>query len=86
MISVVGKDRVGILARFSTLCAEKGVNIADVNQSILEDYFAMVMLAEIPSGDFDFASFRKMLLDEGEKLKMQVHVMHEDVFTSMHHI
>ncbi|MEE1170545.1 MAG: ACT domain-containing protein [Anaerovoracaceae bacterium] len=84
VITVLGKDMVGILARVSQTCAEANVNVVEVTQSILEDYFAMIMLVDI--------SKMTIGIDElTEKLKnnvsdMEIHVMHEDIFNSMHRI
>lgn len=86
VITVVGKDTVGILAKVSTLCAEKNVNIVDVTQTVMEDLFCMIMLCQIDklSGSFaDFASAAKAI---GAEQNLSVHVMHEEIFNSMHRI
>ena len=75
VITVVGKDMVGILAKVSGICAEKGVNVLEVTQSILQDMFVMVMMVDI-------TEFAKL----GEENNLKIHVMHEDIFNSMHRI
>lgn len=84
VITVIGKDMVGILAKVSTACAESNVNVADVNQTILQDFFTMIMLVEIEKMNLSFEEFRKKL--EETVPEMKVHVMHEDIFNSMHRI
>jgi ACT domain-containing protein len=84
VITVVGKDMVGILAKVSNTCAKANVNIADVNQTILDDYFTMVMLVEIDKMNMSFDEFRSEL--EKNVPTMKIHVMHEDIFNAMHRI
>lgn len=84
VITVLGKDSVGILSKVSTACAESGANIIEVTQSVLQDMFAMIMLAEIDNVPFDELSNKLDRLGEDNNLK--IHVMHEDIFNSMHKI
>ncbi len=84
VITVVGKDKVGILSSVSTACSEEKANIIEVTQSVLEDMFCMIMLVDICSAEFDKLSNR--LKEVEEKLNLKVHVMHEDIFNSMHRI
>lgn len=86
VVTVVGKDSVGILAKVSNVCAENNVNIIEVSQSILQEMFCMIMLVETKSENSDFASFSDRLKEEGKKAGLVIHAMHEDVFESMHHI
>lgn len=86
IITVIGKDAVGILAKVSTICAEYQANIIDVNQTVMEDMFAMVMLTEIDKLSADLSVLRKTLEKMGEENNLQIHVMHEDIFNSMHRI
>ena len=84
VITVVGKDMVGILAKVSQVCYQANVNIADVTQTVLKDYFAMIMLVEMDRMNTDFEKFRENL--ERAVPEMKVHVMHQDIFDSMHRI
>jgi len=86
VISVTGKDNVGIIAGVSTLCAENGANILDITQSVLSEYFAMIMLADIDNLSIPFASFVDTLEEFGNSKGLQIHTMHEDIFNTMHHI
>ena len=86
VITVVGKDRVGILANVSAICAENGVNIEDVTQSVMQDNFCMIMMADIPAMTTGFAEFAKELKNKGEEMNLVIHCMHEDIFDSMHRV
>ena len=86
VITVIGKDAVGILAKVSTICAEYSANIIDVNQTVMQDLFAMVMLAEIDRMSADLGVLRQSLEQLGTQENLQIHVMHEDIFNSMHRI
>ncbi|MBQ6824142.1 MAG: ACT domain-containing protein [Clostridia bacterium] len=86
VISVIGRDRVGIIARLSNICADSNVNINDITQKVRNDTFTMIMWVEIPEGEKDFAAFAKEMEDAGAEMGLIIHVMHEDVFDSMHRI
>jgi ACT domain-containing protein len=86
VITVIGKDTVGILAKVSGVCAEFNVNVTDVTQSVLEDLFAMVMLADITDMNADFVVLSDRMSELGKQLGLVIHTMHEDIFTAMHNI
>lgn len=86
VISVIGKDAVGIISRVSAVCAESGANIIDITQSVLQDMFVMVMLTEISDLSCSFSEYSDRLKALGEEIGVQVNVMHEDIFNSMHRI
>ena len=86
IISVVGQDRVGILNRVSGACAECNANIVDVTQSVLQNMFVMVMLVDITDIRVEFDALTKKMSALGEEIGMVIHVMHEDIFNSMHRI
>lgn len=86
VITVIGKDMVGILAKVSGICAEKNVNVMEVTQSILQDMFAMIMLVDISAMNCDFASLADELDALGKDMGLSIHTMHEDIFNSMHKI
>lgn len=86
VITVIGKDSVGILSKVSTACADVGVNIIEVTQSVLQDMFAMIMLAEIDKATVSFEDLSKKLDELGDNNHLKIHVMHEDIFNSMHRI
>ena len=84
VITVVGKDMVGILARVSAACAEMNANVLEVTQSILYGYFCMVMVVDISKVNDGVEGLDSKL--KSEVPDMVVHVMHEDIFNSMHRI
>ena len=86
VITVVGKDTVGILASVSTKCAEYGLNIEDVSQSVLQDMFCMIMIADISKMKVSLSEFGDDIGAMGKKMGMDIRVMHEDIFDSMHRI
>lgn len=86
VVAVIGKDTVGILAKVSGICAEYKANVMDVTQTIMQDLFAMTMLIEISNLTIDYADFADKLKSTGTEMGLQVHVMHEDIFNSMHKI
>lgn len=86
VITVIGKDNVGILAKVSEACSKADVNIVEVTQSVLQDMFAMIMLVEIDKSNIGFEQLRTNLKAVGESTNTKVHVMHEDIFNSMHRI
>ncbi|MCH5196835.1 MAG: ACT domain-containing protein [Oscillospiraceae bacterium] len=86
VVAVIGKDTVGILAKVSGLCAEYSANVMDVTQTIMQDLFAMTMLIDISRLNIDYADFADKLKAEGADMNLQIHVMHEDIFNSMHKI
>ncbi|MBQ8357595.1 MAG: ACT domain-containing protein [Clostridia bacterium] len=86
VITVTGKDSVGIIARVSTLCSQYNGNIVDITQSVLSEYFAMIMLVEIDQLSIPFADFADKLAEEGKKCALDIRAMHEDIFNTMHHV
>ena len=84
VITVVGKDTVGILAKVSTVCSEYDANIGEVSQSVLQDMFAMIMLVEL--GKKNFGELSSTLEKLGDENNLKIHSMHEDIFNSMHKI
>ena len=86
VLTVIGKDGVGILAKVSSKCAEYKANIADVNQTIMQEMFCMVMLVEIDKLSIAYTDFVDLMEAYGDEMGMKIHVMHEDIFNSMHTI
>lgn len=86
IITVIGKDSVGILSKVSTACAEVDVNIVEVTQSVLQNMFAMVMLVDIDKSSVGLDMLREKLDKVGKISNTKIHVMHEDIFNSMHKI
>ena len=86
VITVVGKDRTGIIAKISDTLYRHRVNIVDISQNVMEDMFAMVMLVNIDQCTVDFTALADLLDQDGETLGMKIHTMHEDIFDAMHTI
>jgi ACT domain-containing protein len=86
VITVIGKDSVGIISMVSTECAKYSVNIIDITQSVLKEYFAMIMIVEIGQISVPFSSFQKELEASGREKGLEIRVMHEDIFNTMHRI
>ena len=86
VITVTGKDTVGIIAEISAKCAENNANIIDITQSVMSEYFAMIMLVEIDSLKIKFADFADVLSEIGRERSLVVSAVHEDIFNTMHHI
>ncbi len=86
VVTVIGKDNVGIIASVSAECSRYGANIVDITQSVLQDYFAMIMLVEIENMSATLADFQKSMEALGNEKGLDIRVMHEDIFNSMHRI
>ncbi|MBO5164414.1 MAG: ACT domain-containing protein [Ruminococcus sp.] len=86
VVTVIGKDNVGILHKVSGVCSDMGANVIEVTQSVLQDMFAMIMLVDITDMTEDFSQLADDMTKLGEKLGLSIHTMHEDVFNSMHNI
>ena len=86
VITVVGKDTVGILAKVSEICAKSNINITEVSQTVMEDMFCMIMMADISLSNVEFTDFSDELTRYGEDNNLSIHAMHEEIFNSMHRI
>lgn len=86
VVTVIGKDNVGILHKVSGVCSELGVNVIEVTQSVLQDMFAMIMLVDITDMNKDFSILVDSMTSLGETLGLSIHTMHEDIFNSMHNV
>ena len=86
VLSVVGKDSVGILAAVASKCAEYSANINDVNQTIIDNYFTMYMIINIDKLTIEFNDFVDKIQELGKERSLEIHCMHEDIFNLMHRI
>ena len=84
VVTVIGKDMVGILAKVSATCAEANANVIEVTQSVLQEYFAMIMIIDISKMSISIDQLNENLRENVKG--MEIHVMHEDIFNSMHRI
>ena len=86
VVTIVGKDSVGIIAAVSTLLAENGVNILSINQNIMDGFFNMVMIADMAGSKIELAAVRQLLQEKGEALGVENKTQHEDIFNAMHKV
>ena len=86
IITVVGKDTVGIIARVCTYLADHKINILDISQTIVQGYFNMMMIADITGLEGDFGQTAKELEVLGEEIGVKVKIQREEIFTKMHRI
>ena len=86
VITVVGHDTKGIIAKVSAKCAERGANITEISQSVLKEYFAMIMVIDISDLSIAFTEFVDEMRKLGEESSLDIRAMHEDIFNSMHRI
>ncbi len=86
VITVVGKDRTGIIANVSGYLAEKKINILDISQTIMQDLFTMIMLVDSKDSDIDMNVLSQDLKKLGEDMSLTINIQHEGLFSSMHRI
>lgn len=84
VITVIGRDTVGVVAKVSAVCAELNINIEDVSQSIMQDMFCMIMLVNLNGCTVDSATMRERFAALGKEMQMQVTVTRQEVFDAMH--
>lgn len=86
IVTVIGQDRVGIIAGVSTILAEAGANVLDISQSIMDEFFVMIMMVDIGNATLPFEELKRRLHVRGEELSLKIDAQHEDVFKFMHRI
>jgi ACT domain-containing protein len=86
IITVIGHDRIGIIAKVSAILAGCRVNILDISQTILQEFFTMTMLTDLAAMDISLEDLSGKLREAGEDLGVSIRVQHEDLFKSMHRI
>lgn len=86
ILTVIGKDNVGIIAGVSQLLADLNVNILDVSQTIMKGYFTMMMTLDLSKADRPFGEIKKLLAEKGEALRVQIKIQREEIFSSMHNL
>lgn len=86
VISVIGKDRVGIIAGVSALLSENNININDISQTILDDIFTMIMLVDLKDNDIENSDIVEKLNALGDELGVAITIQHTDLFNRMHRI
>lgn len=86
VVTVVGKDKKGIIAVVSTALSERNANILDISQTILQDFFTMIMVVDLSECLLDFVTLRDELGQIGQKFGVVISCQHEDIFQYMHRI
>jgi ACT domain-containing protein len=86
VISVLGKDQVGIIAGATKILAEANVNILDISQTIMQEFFTMVMLVDISQATVPFSKLADEMKGLGTQLGLSIQIQHEDIFNAMHRI
>ncbi|SES96652.1 ACT domain-containing protein [Natronincola peptidivorans] len=85
-ISVIGDDKIGIIHGVTTVLKKHSVNVLDINQTLLQEYFAMVMLVDLEKMSIDFKQLKEELATAGEEIGVSIKIQHEDLFSTMHSI
>ena len=86
IVTVIGRDQVGIIAAVCALLSEKNVNVLDISQTVLQEYFTMIMLVDASQTDLPFAQLVKVLEEAGKEKGLVIHAQREDIFNAMHRI
>ncbi|HWJ02202.1 MAG TPA: ACT domain-containing protein [Verrucomicrobiae bacterium] len=86
IVTVLGKDQVGIIAWISTVLAGHNANILDISQTILQEFFTMIMIVDLSAASLEFNELREILASQGDIRGLKVTMQHEDVFQFMHRI
>lgn len=86
IVTVIGKDQVGIIAYVCTLLAEHNVNVLDISQTILREYFTMFMLVDSEHSDLPFSELATLLETKGQERSLDIKAQREDLFNAMHKI
>lgn len=86
VVTVVGKDKPGIIAKVSTILAENGANILDISQTIMQGFFTMIMIVDIQESGENFAKLKEILSESGDEIGVKISAQHEEVFEFMHRI
>ena len=86
IITTTGQDRVGIIAGVAAAAAERGLNILDVSQTLMDEFFTMIMRVEIPGGDVGMGELQEHLAAVGKRLGVMVRIQSSDLFTAMNEI
>jgi ACT domain-containing protein len=86
IVTVIGSDKVGIIAAVSAKLAEHNVNILDINQTVMREYFTMMMLVELEALNVPFTQLSEELSEVGRQIGLSIRVQREDIFKSMHEV
>ena len=85
IVSVIGKDQVGIIAKVTNVLADNKINILDISQTILQDFFTMMMIVDVADNK-DLDSLQKQLIEVGKVLNLNINIQLEEIFQAMHRV
>ena len=86
IVTVIGQDRTGIIAETSRVLADAGVNIVDISQTLLGEFFVMIMMADMTKATLSLDQLKSRLAAKATELGMRIDAQHEDVFKFMHRV
>lgn len=86
IVTVVGKDRVGIIAAVCTALADYQINVLDISQTVMQGYFTMMMVAEVSGCTVPLAELVQIMEEKGEEMGLNIRVQREDIFEAMHRV
>lgn len=86
IVTVLGQDRVGIIADVCALLAKNQINVLDISQTVMQDYFTMIMMVDTTACEQPFAQLAQFLQEQGKELALSIHIQREDIFNAMHRI
>ena len=86
IVTVVGLDQVGIIAGVCNLLAKHNINVLDINQSIMNEFFNMIMIVDIEDANLEFEAISEALNELGDTLNVKIQIQHESIFQNMHRI
>ena len=86
VVTVTGKDKKGIIAKISTFLCERGANVEDISQTILGEYFAMIMIVDLKESQIELSALAQECAELGKQIGMSVYMQHEDIFNAMHSV
>jgi len=86
VVTIIGLDKTGIVAAISNVLAKNNVNIEDISQTVLDKYFAMIMLVDISKSKISLEELQNKLSEKGAEMKLEIKVQHENIFKALHRI
>jgi ACT domain-containing protein len=86
IVTITGQDKVGIVARLATAMAKGNINIVDINQKVMEDYFVMTMAVDVAAATIDIGQIKKRLDRVGREMALKITVQDENIFKAMHRV
>ena len=86
IVSVFARDSKGIIAYITALLAEKDINVLDISQTLLQEYFAMIMLVDLTDCTMPFVELSRFLSEKGQERGLDVHIQRQDIFDAMHRV